>query len=95
MEKVELYRQVFSSFKERCSKGEQSCSFSAYCREHGVCSSQMRQVLKEEFKNVRSLPGYQSAGAQYRSTHISKIPNYRSLQGKYLVIYRSFIIFTP
>lgn len=71
MEKVELYRQVFSSFKELCAKGEQSCSFSAYCREHGVCSSQMRQVLKEEFTNVRSLPGYRSAGAQCRDVYES------------------------
>lgn len=71
MEKVELYRQVFSSFKELCAKGEQSCSFSAYCREHGVSSSQMRQVLKEEFQHVRSLPGYRSAGTQCREVYES------------------------
>lgn len=58
MEKVELYRQVFLSYKELCATGKQDSSFSAYCRNHGVDHTQMRVVLKNEFQNIRSLPGY-------------------------------------
>ena len=58
MDKVERYRQVFSSFKELCAKGKQPSSFRAYCIANGVEQGQMRQVLKEEFQNVKTLPGY-------------------------------------
>lgn len=58
MEKVERYRQVFLSFKELCAEGMQPSSFRAYCIANGVDQSQMRQVLKKEFQNVKTLPGY-------------------------------------
>lgn len=58
MDKKELYRQVFISFKDLCSIGEQPGSFSEYCQMHGVCQSQMRQVLGEEFQAIRTLRGY-------------------------------------
>ena len=60
MDKVELYRQVFQSFKALCARGEQPCSFSAYCRDYGVEQNQMRQILKGEFQNIRTLPGYRN-----------------------------------
>lgn len=62
MEKVELYRLVFNSYKELCASGLQKESFSAYCRAYGVEHSRMRSVLKDEFKAIRSLPGYVSTG---------------------------------
>lgn len=71
MDKVELYRQVFSSFKELCARGKQECSFRSYCVRHGVSSSQMRQVLKEEFKEIRTLPGYRSPGTLCREVYES------------------------
>lgn len=58
MDKVELYRQVFTSFKDLCARGEQPCSFSSYCREHGVDQGYMRSVLKDEFQGIKTLPGY-------------------------------------
>lgn len=60
MDKVELYRQVFQSFKALCARGEQPCSFSAYCMDNGVEQNQMRQILKGEFQNIRTLPGYRN-----------------------------------
>lgn len=58
MEKEEHYRQVFLSFKELCAQGRQPSSFRAYCIANGVDQSQMRQVLRNEFKNIKTLPGY-------------------------------------
>ena len=58
MDKVELYRQVFLSFKELCATGSQPSSFRAYCIANGVDQGQMRQVLKNEFQNIKTLPGY-------------------------------------
>lgn len=58
MDKVELYRRVFCSFKDLCAKGIQDCSFSAYCLRHGVDESLMPIILKGEFQKITSLPGY-------------------------------------
>ena len=58
MSNLELYRQVFLSFKRMCAEGRQPGTFSDYCRSHGVEQKQMRSVLKEEFQPVRTLPGY-------------------------------------
>lgn len=58
MDKVELYRQVYTAFKRMCAEGRQPSSFCAYCKKHGVDQSQMPLVLKEEFRPVRTLPGY-------------------------------------
>ena len=58
MDKKEQYRQVFLSFKNLCAADQQPCSFSKYCREHGVEQAQMRQILGDEFRNIRTLPGY-------------------------------------
>lgn len=58
MENVELYRQVFMSFKELCAEGRQPSSFRAYCIANGVDDRRMRQVLKSEFQDIRTLPGY-------------------------------------
>lgn len=58
MDKVGLYRQVFSSYKELCANGLQNCSFHCYCREHGVDQCQMPTVLKGEFQKITTLPGY-------------------------------------
>lgn len=58
MDKVAKYRQVFNSFRDLCSQGEQPSSFRVYCIEHGVDCVQMRSVLKNEFRNVKELPGY-------------------------------------
>lgn len=60
MEKVEHYRQVYRSYKALCARGLQPCSFTSYCREHGVEQNQMRQILKDEFQNIRTLPGYRN-----------------------------------
>lgn len=62
MDKFELYRQVFSSYKEMCAQGMQPSSFSSYCRKNGVKESQMRQILKDEFQPIKTLPGYCSIG---------------------------------
>ena len=58
MDKVGLYRQVFSSYKELCANGLQSCSFHSYCLDHGVDQCQMPIVLKGEFQKITTLPGY-------------------------------------
>ena len=58
MEKVKLYRQVFSAFKELCASGKQPGSFSEYCRKHGVSQCQMPIVLKNEFQPVQTITGY-------------------------------------
>ena len=58
MSRVELYREVFSSFRTLCAEGKQTCSFDEYCKERGVRQGYMRTVLKDEFQNVTSLPGY-------------------------------------
>lgn len=58
MDKVELYRQVFASFRDLCARGRQPSSFNAYCKAHGVQQCRMRQVLKDEFQPIKSLPGY-------------------------------------
>lgn len=58
MDKVELYRQVYSAFKRMCAEGRQPSSFRAYCKKHGVDQNQMPYVLKEEFQPVTTLPGY-------------------------------------
>lgn len=62
MDKVELYRQVFTSFRNLCAEGKQPSSFNAYCRAHGVVQCQMAQVLKGEYQRIRTLPGYASPG---------------------------------
>lgn len=58
MEKVELYRQVFISFKEMCAAGRQPSSFRTYCKNHGVDQAQMPSVLIGEFQKITTLPGY-------------------------------------
>lgn len=58
MERAELYRQVFSSFKDLCGQGRQPSSFDAYCKKHGVQQCLMRQYLKDDFIPIRTLPGY-------------------------------------
>ena len=58
MDKVELYRQVFTSFRTLCAEGKQPSSFNAYCKAHGVDQRHMAQVLKCEFQCIRTLPGY-------------------------------------
>ena len=58
MDKVKLYRQVFTEFKELCALGKQSCSFAFFCRDHGVNPAEMRSVLKDEYQKVTTLPGY-------------------------------------
>lgn len=60
MDKVELYRQVFTSFMQLCAEGKQPGSFRAYCKEYGVDQCQMAQVLKGDFQNVTTLPGYRA-----------------------------------
>ena len=61
MDKVELYRQVFTAFKELCAQGKQNCSFSSFCREHGVGNDRMSSVLKDEYQKLKTLPGYMYA----------------------------------
>lgn len=59
MDKVELYRQVFASFRTLCAEGKQPSSFNSYCKAHGVEQSLMRHILKDEFQNVKTLSGFQ------------------------------------
>lgn len=46
------------SFKELCAHGQQYCSFQSYCIEHGVEYDLMQPILKEEYCNLKTLPGY-------------------------------------
>lgn len=69
MDKVELYRQVFTSFRKLCAEGKQPLSFNAYCRAHGVLQCQMAQVLKGEYQRIRTLPGYASPGDLCRTVY--------------------------
>lgn len=62
MDKVELYRLVFTSFRNLCAEGKQPSSFNAYCKANGVVQCQMAQVLKGEYQLIRTLPGYTSVG---------------------------------
>lgn len=64
MDKVELYRQVYFTFKELCADGKQPCSFRAYCKEYGVDQSRMQMVLKGEYIPVTKLPGYVRDGGK-------------------------------
>lgn len=59
MDKVELYREVFASFRTLCAEGKQPSSFNAYCKAHGVEQSLMLHILKDEFQNVKALSGFQ------------------------------------
>nr|QIM10800.1 hypothetical protein Muribac1_0090 [uncultured Muribaculaceae bacterium] len=58
MDKVQLYRRVYESFKGLCAEGKQAVSFSEFCRNNEVDPAQMPSVLKSEFKGLQSLPGY-------------------------------------
>lgn len=58
MDKEELYRWVFTTFKTLCAAGEQPCSFYKYCRDHGVNPNMMPHFLKEDYQGIRTLPGY-------------------------------------
>lgn len=69
MDKVELYRQVFISFRNLCAEGKQPSSFNSYCKAHGVVQCQMAQVLKGEYQRIRTLPGYTSKGSLYRTIY--------------------------
>ncbi|WP_195655618.1 hypothetical protein [Bacteroides sp. 1001136B_160425_E2] len=60
MDKVELYRLIFTSFMQLCAEGKQPGSFRAYCNEYGVDQYQKPQVLKGEFQNVKTPPGYRA-----------------------------------
>ena len=69
MDKVELYRQVFTSFRTLCAEGEQPSSFNAYCKAHGVEQCQMAQVLQGDYQRIRTLPGYTSIGGICRTIY--------------------------
>lgn len=69
MDKVELYRQVFTSFRRLCAEGKQPSSFNAYCKAHGVMQCQMTKVLKGEYQRIKSLPGYTSTGSICREIY--------------------------
>lgn len=58
MDEVEIYRSVYAEFKSLCAQGRQPSSFFAFCRDHGVKESKMTSVLKEEYQDVTTLPGY-------------------------------------
>lgn len=69
MDKVELYRQVFTSFRKLCAEGNQPSSFNAYCKANGVEQCQMAQVLKGDYQRIRTLPGYTSIGGICRTIY--------------------------
>ena len=69
MDKVELYRQVFTSFRRLCAEGKQPSSFNAYCKAHGVMQCQMTQVLKGEYQRIKLLPGYTTTGSICREIY--------------------------
>lgn len=69
MDKEELYRQVFTTFRTMCAEGKQPSSFNAYCKAHGVVQCQMAQVLKGEYQRIRTLPGYVSIGSRCRTIY--------------------------
>lgn len=75
MDKKEHYRQVFLSFKDLCAADQQPCSFSKYCREHGVEHAQMRQILGDEFQNIRTLPGYTCVNSRTYATIYENFKN--------------------
>ena len=60
MEKIKLYRQVFSAFKELCASGKQPGSFSEYCLTHGVSKCQMPIVLKYDFQPLQTITGHRT-----------------------------------
>ena len=68
MDKVAHYREVYGSFIVLCSEGKQDCSFVEYCRRNGVDSGNMKDVLGDEFRGVRRIPGY-------KMTHVGKNKN--------------------
>lgn len=65
MDKVDQYRDVYKSFIALCREGRQHCSFVEYCRQNGVDSGYMKDILGDEFHGVRRIPGY-------RMTHAGK-----------------------
>lgn len=92
MVKVELYRQVFSAYKELCAKGEAWVSFSKFCKGYGIDSHLMRWTLGKEFESITKLPGYKNI-----STRCSEVyESFKSLcsegrqPGAFASYYRSF-----
>lgn len=75
MDKKEHYRQVFLSFKNLCATDQQPCSFSKYCREHGLEHAQVRQILGDEFQNIRTLPGYTCVNSRIYATIYENFKN--------------------
>lgn len=75
MDKKEHYRQVFLSFKELCASDRQPCSFSKYCKEHDVDQNKIRQILKGEFQNIRTLPGYTCVNSRLYGTIYENFKN--------------------
>ena len=94
MDKESLYRQVFTSFKNLCAIGEQPSSFSKYCSDHGVNPNLMPIIVKGEYQNIRTLPGYRfrrdihSVGARYMEIY----ENFRELcaQGRQPGTFRDY-----
>lgn len=58
MLKIELYSQIFASFKELCASGNQTCSLSSYCEQYDVDRSRMDDWLHENNLKVSELPGF-------------------------------------
>ena len=80
MDKVELYRQVYESFKVLCVEGKQTISFSEFCYNNEVDSSQMQSVLKSEFKGLQPLPGYKRRRRKNAaSTYAEVYENFKNL----------------
>lgn len=94
MDKETLYRQVFTSFKNLCAIGEQPSSFSKYCSDHGVNPNLMPIIVKGEYQNIRTLPGYRfrrdihSVGTRYMEIY----ENFRELcaQGRQPGTFRDY-----
>lgn len=63
------------SFKNLCAADQRPCSFSKYCREHGVDQARIRQILGEEFQNIRTLPGYTCVNSRVCATIYENFKN--------------------
>lgn len=83
MTKKEFYRQIYFEFRDLCSQGLQTCSFSAYCRSNGVKLGNLRSTLGDEFKGIRTLEGFKPhSSSPTEQRYMQVYLDYKELCGK-------------
>ena len=74
MVKVELYRQVYFTFKELCAEGKQPCSFKRYYERFGIMRRQMKGYQRRRKLHVAGLPGFEGPSGGTCAPRCQEIP---------------------